>query len=75
MTALYAAMLGMQATAPLKAVKLAERAQFIRDHHWTYAEYDAAHAGDILFQREYEKMVAAAERKALEDAKAQADGE
>lgn len=71
MRGLYAAMLGMSKTVPEKANRLAERAQFVKDHPgWTFADYDTARAGDIAFMREYEKMLRAAERKALEEAKA-----
>lgn len=62
-------MLGMSHTAPKAAVQRAERAQFVREHPgWTFADYDAAAAGDIAFQREYERMRTAAERHALEKA-------
>jgi len=48
---------------------MAERAQFVIDHPgWTFADYDNAKAGDILFMREYEKMLRAAEDKALREA-------
>jgi hypothetical protein len=61
----------MQHTAPVKALRLAERAQFVKDHPgWTFRDYDEANAGDILFMREFEKMLREAERKALEEAKA-----
>lgn len=69
-------MLGMSRTAPGPAAKLAERAQFVKDHPgWTFADYDAAAAGDILFQVEYEKMRRGAERKALTDAAQQQNTE
>lgn len=75
MTGLYAHMLGMDKTAPLKAVVLAERAQFVMDHPaYTLAEYDRTPAGDIAFQRAYETMVRAAQAKALREAEAQTHG-
>lgn len=62
-------MLGMSRTAPLHATRLAERAQFVKDHPgWTFADYDNAAAGDIAFQRSYEQMLRGVEQKALEDA-------
>lgn len=64
-------MLGQQRTAPAAAIQLAERAQFVKDHPgWTFADYDAAAAGDILFQQEYEKILRECERQAIEKAKA-----
>lgn len=67
-------MLGMASAAPRKALRLAERAQFVKDHPgWTFADYDAAAAGDIAFQREYERMRQEAERHALEKARQEAD--
>jgi hypothetical protein len=38
---------------------LFDRAHFIHEHPgWTYLDYDAAAAGDILFDREYHAMIA-----------------
>lgn len=65
-------MLGQQHTAPIKARRLAERAQWIIDHPgWTFAAYDAAAAGDITFQRAYETM----RREAEQQARARAEAE
>lgn len=66
----------MASTAPASAVRLSERAQFVKDHPgWTFEDYDNAAAGDILFMREYEKMIREAEHKALEEAAAKRDAE
>lgn len=59
MKALYSAVRGWQDTAPVKAVRLFERAQFVNNHPgWTYRDYDEASAGDILFDREFQAMIA-----------------
>ena len=69
MTALYAAIMGIQRTAPVMANRKAERAQFIIDHPgWTFKDYDEAAAGDIVFMLDYQKMLRAAEDKALREA-------
>ena len=61
--------MGWQPAAPVKAVRLLERWRFCRDHGWTFAEYDAADAGDIMTAREFDRLLADVERKAIEDAK------
>jgi len=49
---------GWQETAPLRAVQWFERAKFIHDHQgWTYRDYDAADAGDILLDRDFHAML------------------
>lgn len=49
----------------------AERAQFVIDHPaYTLAEYDRTPAGDIVFLRRYETMIAEAQKKALTEAEA-----
>lgn len=66
--------MGIQRKAPVQANQLAERAQFVKDHPgWTFTDYDTAAAGDILFMREYEKMLKAAEEKALKEAQERAE--
>ena len=58
MTALYAAAKGWQSTAPVMATRLFERYLFVKHHSgWTYADYDAAEAGDILLDKEYRSMM------------------
>jgi hypothetical protein len=75
MRALYAAILGQGQTAPIKALKLAERSQWIEDHPgWTFRDYDEAPAGAILFHRDFLTMQREAERQALDAAKAKANG-
>lgn len=65
-------MLGQEPTAPIEAIRLAERAQFILDHPgWTFEDYDNAAAGDLLFLTEYQKMAGARDRQLLEKARAQ----
>jgi hypothetical protein len=62
--------MGMGHTAPRRAVQLAERAQFVKDHPgWTFQDYDNAAAGDIAFMREYEKMLHSAEQAAIDAVK------
>ena len=69
MTALWGCIMGIQRTAPVMANRKAERAQFIIDHPgWTFEDYDKARGGDITFLRDYEKMIRAAEDKALREA-------
>jgi hypothetical protein len=56
---LHSAVRGWQDAAPQKALRLFDRAHFIHEHPgWTYRDYDAAAAGDILFDREYHAMIA-----------------
>lgn len=60
MTALYAAAKGWQSTAPVMATRLFERYMFVKHHSgWTYADYDAAAAGDIALDAEFAKVEAA----------------
>ena len=67
-------MLDMQHTAPAKAIRLAERAQFVLDHPgWTFVDYDSAAAGDIAFMREFERMRAAVQERAADKLKAERD--
>jgi len=59
--------LDLATTAPLRAWRWHERHRWIEEHPgWTFADYDAASAGDILLHGEYQKMTHEAERKALE---------
>ena len=58
MRELFAALKGWQETAPEKALRWFERAQFIAEHAgWTYRDYDEAEAGDILLDKEYRSMM------------------
>jgi len=55
--ALFAHLKGWQQTAPAAAVRWWERAKFVNEHPgWTYRDYDAADAGDILLDAEYRVM-------------------
>jgi len=56
MRALLAAVWNMGSAVPARAAHLFARAQFCDKTNWTFAEYDAAAAGDIEFQRDYWKM-------------------
>lgn len=65
--------MGTRRTVPPKANRLAERAQFIKDHPgWTFKDYDEARAGDITFMREYETMLRQAELAAVRAAQEEA---
>jgi hypothetical protein len=68
LTALYAAAKGWQSTAPVMATRLFERYMFVKHHEgWTYADYDAAAAGDIALDAEFAKVEAAFMDKAKKD--------
>lgn len=60
------AALGMQSTAPQEALRLYERWQMCKEMGWTFAEYDRAGAGDVLLAREFARIQAEAQKKALE---------
>ena len=63
-------MLDLASTAPIKAIRWHERQRWIAEHPgWTFADYDAARAADILLHEEYLKMTREAEKKAAEKAK------
>ena len=65
-------MLDLASTAPVKALRWHERHRWIEDHPgWTFADYDAASAADILLHSEYQKMTREAEKKAREKAEAE----
>lgn len=67
MKALWAAVTDMTPTAPAAGVALLKRAAWIDQHHgWTFEMYDHAKAADILFQDEYDHLMAA-RRKHQED--------
>jgi hypothetical protein len=56
---LFAAVTGQAATAPAAGLALFKRAAWIAEHHWTFEQYDNAKAADILFQAEYDRLIAA----------------
>ena len=63
-------MLDLASAAPLRALRWWERHHWVEDHPgWTFADYDAASAGDILLHSEYLKIQREVEKKALEKAK------
>lgn len=52
----------------MKATQLFERWLFVKEHPgWTYADYDAAHAGDIALDAEFAKIYHAMLEKAKVD--------
>lgn len=51
--------MGQAATAPVAGLALFKRAAWVAEHHWTFEQYDNAKAADILWQDEYERLVAA----------------
>ncbi len=61
--------MGWTPTAPAQALRLYERWQTVQETGWTYAEYDATRASDLLLAREFAKIQRAAANRAAEKAK------
>jgi hypothetical protein len=55
--ALFAALKGWQQTAPLTATRAWQRWLFVRERGWTYEQYDACAAADLLLDAEFSAMV------------------